>query len=131
VPYDSVLFTSAVVSLVYSETMDRLIWEYYILNRKELAAFHNIAAFAAGFHGDEQLLHHFLNLLDARDRVKANHLLENEKVRRFALQHIRAGLARILFKSNGYYTIQVAGDNCVQAALRMFGNGEYLKLIHR
>lgn len=131
VPYDSILFSSPVLSLAFSEKMDQLIWEYYVLNRAELAAYRNIDAFKAGFHDDEKLLQHFLNLQTAKDRIKISQYLKNEKVRRFMLLHIRAGLARILFKTNGYYSIQVAGDNCVQAALRLFNSGQYLKIIGR
>lgn len=131
VPYDSILFSSPVLSLAFSEKMDQLIWEYYVLNRAELAAYRNIDAFKAGFHDDEKLLQHFLNLQTAKDRIKISQYLKNEKVRRFMLLHIRAGLARILFKTNGYYSVQVAGDNCVQAALRLFNSGQYLKIIGR
>lgn len=131
VPYDSVLFSTPVLSLVYSETMDRLLWEYYVLNRGELAAYRNITAFKNRFHEEEALLEHLLNLMGTKERTRAQELLKNEQIKQYVLLQIRAGLARILFKSNGYYTIQVTGDNAVQAALRLFNTGQYLKIIGR
>lgn len=131
VPYDSLLFSTPVLSIVYSETMERLLWEYYVLNRSELAAYRNIAAFKANFPEDEHLLQHLLHLMDPKERKRAELLLKNEKVRRYVLLQIRAGLARILFKSNGYYSVEVTGDNSVQAALQLFNSGQYLKIIGR
>lgn len=131
VPYDSTLFSTPVLSLVFSETMDRLLWEYYVLNRSELATYRSIDAFRTRFDKDEELLQHLVHLMDAKERPKAIQLLKNEKVHAYVLLQIRAGLARILFKSPGYYSIEVTGDNGVQTALRLFNSGQYLKLIGR
>lgn len=131
VPYDSVLFSTPVLSLVYSETMERVLWEYYVLNRSELAAYRNINSFITNFQEEETLLQHLLRLMDAKERNRAVALLKEEKIHRFVRLQIRAGLARILFKSKGYFSVSVQGDNSVQAALRLFSTGRYLKLIGR
>ena len=64
-------------------------------------------------------------------RKTANSILANPVNRDYFKLQVKAQLARILYRNNGYYAVQTLGDNVIQKAMQMLYNKKYLALISR
>lgn len=130
VPYDTAKFSSGLLSVLFSEDVKNAIWDYFVKNRAELKQFKNVKEFLIGF--DEELL--LKNYLSTVSRTKQNtvlQLLRNEKRARYFKTQMKAQLARILYRNNGYYYVNMQEDNVVRTALQTLNSKRYLSSISR
>jgi carboxyl-terminal processing protease len=130
VHYDTAKLTPGVLNMLYSSEVYDLVWGYYMQHRKQLIAYKDIAAFRNGFIPDD-LINAFYKQQDPTF-LKALLKVMNKKTNRdFFATNLKAQLARILFKNNGYYTITTSNDDVLQRALHVINSPQYLTVIGR
>ncbi len=131
VPYDTLHFSPALLSMVYSQEMKEIIWDYYIHNRASLK-FRNVADFDEKFNAQKVLIQKYLSSikLPKQKKVLQNIIKEPESNEHLERQ-VKAQLARFIYRDNGFYAITAKDDNVVQDALRTLHSDAYLKLILR
>jgi len=132
VPYDSARISPGLLSILLSESLQNTIMDYYAGHYAALKQFRHVSDVVKGFNGQQEILVKYLQQLPAGERQLAQQVLGRKANRDFFLLQIKAQIARILFRDNGYYAVSVGGDVMVQRALQLFNNdAAYLKLISR
>jgi hypothetical protein len=56
--------------------------------------------------------------------------LRKPSTRKYFEIHIKAQIARFLFKDNGYYAVLAEDDNVINRALEVLDEGEYSDIIN-
>lgn len=130
VPYDTAGISAAVLDLVFSDRVKTTVWNYYFRNRTKLKNFTAIQEFEKGFKG-EVLLKDYLAGLDRPTRKVVEMLLKNEDNKRFFSRQMKAVLARMLYRDDGYYSIIYKDDDVVKKALQLMDDASYSAVISR
>jgi len=128
VPYDTARFTPAFTHLIADARLRAVIWDYFIRNMRHLK-YKNVAEFARNFDGQEQVIDSYMDGLDTRAYKQLSRELRDIDNKRYLDDHIKAQIARFLFKDNGYYSISIKEDEVVSKALDILGSAEYLHII--
>lgn len=132
VPYDSAHITPGLLAILLSDDLQNTVVDYYLSHYSMLKQFKHAADLEKGFKGEKEILYNYIQQLTPAERNVAVRLLAAPSSRDFLLLQIKAQLARILFRDNGYYTVSSPGDIMIQRALQLFNNDAlYLKLIGR
>jgi len=129
VPYDTSRISTELLTMIFSEELKTVIWDYFIRNRSKLA-FKNIKDYDERFNAQDELTKSYLSLLKPTEAKAAAKLLSKPAGSIYFKMQIKAQLARYLFRDNGYYAIDVKYDNVVQKALQVINSNLYLKLIN-
>jgi carboxyl-terminal processing protease len=130
VPYDTGKLTPGVLNMLYSEEVHNLVWDYYMNNRRELLNYKNLKEFITGFKPDE-MVSLFFKQQDPNFRKALMKVMNNSNNQLFFSMQLKAQLARILFKNNGFYAITTSGDDVVQKALQVLNSNQYSTIIGR
>ncbi|HEY9178822.1 MAG TPA: S41 family peptidase [Flavipsychrobacter sp.] len=130
VPYDTASISTAMLDLVFSDRVKTTVWNYYFKNRSKLKNFATIQQFEKGFKG-EVLLKEYLAGLDRPTGKVVEMLLKNEDNKRFFSRQMKAVLARMLYRDDGYYSIIYKDDDMVEKALQLMDDASYNALISR
>lgn len=131
VPYDTNKLSTPLLDLIFSDGVKNVMWEYFIRNRVRLkSTFSDIQAYQKTFRADT-LLQTFISRQDAHTRKVMEQMFRKPVAREFFLLNIKAQLARLLFRDNGYYTIIYSDDNVVKRALATLDDKQYLAIISR
>lgn len=130
VGYDTSRLSNAMLNLVYSDDMKNHIWSYFLKHRAELSEYKNVNEFATEFD-DNILIRSYIVTLPLAMKRMAVRLLSNSTNMSYMQKQMKAQLARMIFRNNGYYAIITRSDNMVQRALRELNSEAYLTLINR
>lgn len=131
VPYDTARFSAGLLTMIYSEDLKALIWDYFIHNRN-VQKYRNISDFDVRFNGENDIEAKYIaGLKTAADRKVAGKILSNPKNAAYFKLLIKAQLARFYFRENGFYSISTKDDNVVQKALQVLNSNEYSKIVGR
>jgi carboxyl-terminal processing protease len=130
VPYDTALINSGIMGMLYSQEMKTAIWDYFIHNRGQLK-FRNITDFAQSFETPEQITGNYFAMLTPATRKGVLKQLAKPVNDQYFKQHIKAQMARFLFKDNGYYAVSLKQDDVVNRALDVLNGDQYSGIINR
>lgn len=130
VPYDTNKLSTTILDLVFSDNVKNAVWSYFIRNRAALKNYKNVRDFDKDFKA-ETLIERYLELQDRRTRKVVEMMLKKNNHRAFLGLQMKAQLARMLFRDNGYYTIAYKDDNMVQKALQTMKDKQYSAIINR
>lgn len=130
VPYDTARYNPALMNLLYNDDVKRIVWDYYLRHRSELAQYKTITEFASNFRA-EDLLKTWENAINAKTKKTAAKILKQPADNAYFRLQLKAQLARILFRDEGFYTISSQTDNMVQRALKVLHTDAYLKVVGR
>lgn len=130
VPYDTGRLSSGILGLIFSDEVKNEIWDYFIHNRQSLSNYKTPAEFKARFDAGF-IIDNYLPTLNPHLRKTANAILADPVNRDYFKLQVKAQLARILYRNNGYFAVQTLGDNVVQKAMQLLYNRKSLALIHR
>ncbi len=130
VPYDTAKISTAMLDLVFSDKVKTTVWNYYFNNKAQLKAYSNMQQFEKNFRSDV-LLKEYLAGLDRPTRKVVEMLLKNEHNKRFFSRQMKAVLARMLYRDDGYYTVIYKDDDMVEKALQLLDDSSYNTLIPR
>jgi carboxyl-terminal processing protease len=130
VPYDTNRLSSGVLNLVYGEEVKNFTWDYFLRNRAALARYKTIKSYDKGFDAAE-LVERYMTTLNPQMRKTAKSILSAPANMAYFQGQLKAQLGRILFRNNGYFTVQSHNDNVVQRALQVLHGRQYSALISR
>lgn len=130
VPYDTAKLTPGMMNLLYSDDVKNLVWDYYRRHRTALMQYKNIREFDKAFKADE-LVTAFLNMQDPVFRRVVEKVMRHNANYKFFATQLKAQMARILFYSNGYYSITTEDDDAVKKALNVLHGNNYSAIIGR
>jgi carboxyl-terminal processing protease len=130
VPYDTSRFTSQLLNILFSETTKNVIWDYFINNRAALEKYKTVQEYNRDFDVDV-LVKRYNTAIKANQLYALNKLLSNRQYKAYFQLQLKAQLARILFRNNGYYSILLREDNSVKKALQTLYGQQYLALMNR
>lgn len=130
VPYDTNKLSTTILDLVFSDNVKNAVWSYFIRNRAALKSYKDVREFDEDFKA-ETLIERYLELQDRRTRKVVEMMLKKNNHRAFLGLQMKAQLARMLFRDNGYYTIAYKDDNMVKKAVQTMKDKEYSAIINR
>lgn len=131
VPYDSGRLSQGLVAILLSDALQNAVWDYYGTHYSALKNYRSIGEFLRSFHDEETVLNVYLQSLSPSEHMIANAVLGRMANRDYLLLQIRSQIARTIFRNNGYYSVNVLGDDVVQRALQIINAPQYLRLIGR
>ncbi len=115
VAMDTSSLPKSVTSLYINGTMNNFIYTYYIHHMADLKKFRDPQAFANGFREEENLWRSMVGYAE-KDSIDIRTTPPKDK---FILQNrMKALLARLIWRSNGYYQVTNREDIVVNRALR-------------
>lgn len=127
-PYDAYLFNSEVYNLLASPVLNNTVYEFFSRNSGEMNSYGNFAQFDAGFSVSPQLM----DLLKSNYGAEApviGKIWKDERARQLFRNRIKALLARMLFRSNGYYQVTNKTDNVMLRTLGILKSREYSAIV--
>ncbi len=130
VPFDTARLTPGLTNMLYSEDARRTVWNYYMHNRAQLLQYKTITDFSTKYSGDE-LVAGFLKMQDPTFRRAVERVLRNQTNLSYFRLQLKAQLARILFRSNGYYSITTWDDAVIRKAMETMNSTRYSAIIGR
>lgn len=130
VPYDTAKISTSLLNLVFSDNVKTTVWNYYFNNKATLKSYSSVREFDKKFRG-EVLLKEYLAGLDRQTKKVVDVLLKNEDNRKFFQRQMKAVLARMLFRDNGYYAVIYKDDDVVMKALQLLDDSAYTTIVSR
>jgi carboxyl-terminal processing protease len=130
VPFDTARLTPGLTNMLYSEDARRTVWNYYMHHRAQLLQYKTITDFSTKYGGDE-LVAGFLKMQDPTFRRAVERVLRNQTNLSYFRLQLKAQLARILFRSNGYYSITTWDDAVIRKAMETMNSTRYSAIIGR
>lgn len=130
VPYDTMKYKSGLTGILYTDNLKRIIWDYYLNHRAALNSYKSIKDYTANFKTDD-ILDAYLESLNPKMKKTAKALLKDSISNTYFRLQVKAQLARILYRNEGYYSIATQKDNAVQQALKVLNSNSYLKIVGR
>jgi carboxyl-terminal processing protease len=128
VPYDTARLSSALLSIVFGQELKTVIWDYFIQNRQRLK-FKDVADYERSFNEQKVIEDKYLALLPADARKETDKELARPAAYEYFRAQVKAQLARILFRDNGYYALNAQDDEVVKRALEVLNSNQYSKII--
>jgi carboxyl-terminal processing protease len=131
IPYDTARLSSGLLTMIYSEELRNLVWDYYTTHREILRGYKDVKEFDSAFRDADEITANYLGMLSPSDRTAATRVLSQPAYLRYFQLHVKAQIARILFGNKGYYAISLQQDNAVQKALQLIYSERYSEIIGR
>ncbi len=128
VPYDTTHLSTPVFNMAVSEELKTAIWDYFIQNRTSLR-YKSISDFVRSFNSEGQVINRYIALLPVNERKNVLKHFNTPSNQQYFAQHIKAQLARYLFRDNGYYSVKLKDDDVVKRALAVINGPQYSKLL--
>lgn len=130
VPYDTGKLSNGLLNLLYSDDVKNVVWDYFLRNKAVLDKYASVKVFDHYFDGG-QLVKSYLNVLQPHVRIAAGKILKVPYNDSFFRLQMKAQLARILYRNNGYYTVSLKDDNVARKALQILHSKNYSSIISR
>jgi carboxyl-terminal processing protease len=130
VPYDTTKMNTATLSIVYSEGFRNAALGYYLKNQQALKKFASMQEFIQGFHADD-MSNAVLASLPDEIKPTVTKMMQKPAVRSFLELRMKAQLARVLFKNDGYYAVLATDDDVIRKALQAIESPQYSQAINR
>lgn len=131
VPYDSNRLSPGLVTMLLSDRLQDAVFDYYTRNFHSLKQYRSTADLLQRYRDESQMTAIYLQQLTPSERTIVMAILARPANRTFFLLQMKAQLARILFRNNGYFAVNATGDDVVQRALKILHSDQYLKIISR
>ncbi|TCJ19107.1 S41 family peptidase [Flaviaesturariibacter flavus] len=116
VPIDTSSFTQNITKLYLDGRFNNYVYLYYMDHRKELSAFRTPGEFTRGFAGSEEA---WRGLVEYAVKDSVNLRVVPEKDKREVQRRIRAYLARLRWRTQGFYEVSNSGDPVVTRAKQL------------
>ncbi|HYD22631.1 MAG TPA: S41 family peptidase [Flavipsychrobacter sp.] len=130
IPYDTTRIAIPVLSMLTSDALSNIMWDYYLRNRDSLR-YRSLSDFEMRFRGEDTVIAMYLRSLPVSERKDAETVLKTPVNNQLFRLHMKAQFARYMFKGNGYYQVLAQDDDEVQRALQILSDKSYLKIIGR
>lgn len=130
VPYDTARLSSGLVNILYGDQLRNTLWDYFVRNKEGLKAYKTIADYSKQYNIDE-VINAYLQVIPQPARGNIERMLRQPGHKAYFYTQVKAQLARLLFRNNGFYSIAAAEDHVLQAAIRSFRTPQYSSVISR
>lgn len=128
VPYDTNKFSSAILNLLYSDELKAVVWDYYIKHRQQLQQYSSVKSYSTEFKGDE-LVSDYLKTLEPHLRKVALDVIRDSNQYGYFRLQMKAQLARVLYRNNGYYLINSGDDKMIKKAREILNSHAYSTIV--
>lgn len=125
VPYDSITFNSQLLTIAYGETAGLVTWEYYLQHASRLQRLTNPTQLAANRSMGDTLVMALMRVSPEADQRAIRSIQKRPAANAFLQNQLQARLARILFRSNGYYGLLAPTDPVVIKARQALNGAAY------
>src|SRR5450755_331324 len=116
VAMDSTQISREVSALYINGTLNNFIYEYYILHQAALKQFKSVAAYYTGFNKDAEIWNDLLNYAK-KDSINLDRLGMTDRSQ--VQIRVKALLARLIWRSPGYYYIMNQTDPVLKKAMEL------------
>lgn len=116
VPFDTSAFSNTLADLYTSNTMSNFVYRYYIQNKNDFKAYKSATAFANNFQNEEKLWDQLVSFA-ASDSLYLYNIPPKEK--ELAKRRLKALLARLPWRTEGFYEVINLNDPTVKKALEV------------
>lgn len=130
VPYDTADITHALWQFLADKELEKALWQYYFRNQDTLQGYGDITAMNESVKA-AVLLRDVVASMPEKAGKRVRELLKHPLTQKHLALHLKARLARMLFRSKGYYTVLSSEDPVVRAALQSLEETRYSALIER
>ncbi len=118
IPLDTIRFHFTINRVLANGRLNNFVYQYYLKTKSVLDNFNSPAEFNKKFAVNENLWDGFVNFVK-KDSVNLNLISEKEKTQ---LQlRLKAYLARLKWRSTGYYQVLYADDEMIRKGLEVLG----------
>lgn len=131
VPYDTARLSSGILTMLFSDNLKNILWDYYTTHAKQLRQYKTVGEFNQRFTNAEEILNSYVNAQKGTERAVAERILKMPANKAYFLTIVKAQVARVLFRSNGYYAITSQQDSMVQKAVGLMRERKYSEIISR
>ena len=114
VALDTNAISKNITALYIGGTLNNFIYSYYMQNMDELKQFKSPAEFASGFHNEEKLWRNLVAFA-AKDSIQIGQVSAKDK--ETMQTRIKALLARLIWRNDGYFQVSNLKDHVVQRAI--------------
>ncbi|WP_118952263.1 S41 family peptidase [Taibaiella helva] len=128
-PYESSPLAAELYELLSSPALSNTVYEYYSRNSKEMSVYTSFSQFDASFTITPQLMTALKTNLGKEHAAQVAKVWNDNKALDFIRQRARAIIARMLFRSNGYYQQINKTDNVILRALGILRGKEYTAIV--
>lgn len=128
-PYPTSRYADELYQLLSAPVLNNTIYEYYALHSREMSVYRNFQQFDASFTITPQLLGALKAGFSAEYAPQTARVWSDPQAMQFIRARIKAILARMLFRTNGYYQQVNKEDNVVLRALGILRSREYTAVV--
>lgn len=128
-PYVTNPFAGELYDLLSAPVLNNTVYEYFSRNSKELNVFRNFSQFDASFTVTPQLLAALKTNYAAEYNRQASKVWNDQRAMEVLGNRVKAILARMLFRSNGYYQQTNKDDQVILRALGILKSREYSAIV--
>lgn len=128
-PYPTSRYADELYQLLSAPVLNNTIYEYYALHSREMSVYRTFQQFDASFTITPQLLGALKAGFSAEYAPQTARVWSDPQAMQFIRSRIKAILARMLFRTNGYYQQVNKEDNVVLRALGILRSREYTAVV--
>jgi len=128
-PYETNRFAGELYELLSSPMLNNTIYEYFSRNSREMSIYKNFRQFDAGFAVTADMMAKLKANFQAEYGKQAAKVWTDARAMDVLRNRIKATLARMLFRSGGYYQEINKDDNVIRRALGILRSQEYSAIV--
>jgi carboxyl-terminal processing protease len=119
VPYETNRFAGELYEVMSSNVLNNTIYDYFSKHTKEFASYSTFQMFDSGFQVNAELLNNLKKNLSIKNAAQANKLWVDARAMDIIKNQMKATIARMLFRTNGYYQETNKDDNVILKGLQI------------
>ena len=129
VSFDTVRISADLRDRLASAELKAVIWDHFLAHRSSLR-YKSINDYIESFDGEDEVLNKYLSGVNIMHRKRVARELMMPGVKHYFKTHIKAHIARFLFRDNGYYAVLAQDDKVINAAMTVLDdNRRYSEII--
>ena len=125
VPYETNRLAGELYQVLSSSILNNTIYDYFSKHTKEFASYNNFTLFDHGFQVSNELLNNLKASLSVANAAQVNKIWKDDRSMNIIKNQIKSTIARMLFRSNGYYQEANKDDNVIQKGIEMLHSKVY------
>jgi carboxyl-terminal processing protease len=128
-PYETNRFAGELYELLSSPILNNTIYEYFSRHSKEMSVYKTFRQFDASFSVTPQLMSDLKANFQPEFGKQVSKVWSDARAMDVLRTRIKALLARMLFRSSGYYQEINKDDNVIQRSLNILRSREYSAIV--
>jgi carboxyl-terminal processing protease len=129
-PYETYLYGGELYDLLSSPILNSTVFEYYSQHSKEMDIYRSLRQFDQSFTVTPQMIDILRKNYEKEFPLQVQKVWSNAISLDYVRVRVKALLARMMFRSNGYYLQINKNDNVILKALGILRNGEYAAIMN-